>query len=171
MDSLFGTPGKRRDKYKVAINGLCCPDAALGTTYHELHRTRRSALNPFFSKQNVRGLEPVVQQCLHKALDRLDQNALSGKPMTMNLLYCATTSDIISGYCFGESYNNLDKEDLNEQFFSAQHDSGKGYHFACWNPWLIPTVTALPQRLVVMLMPEIEVLLTLMKVSTTSFKQ
>lgn len=85
--------------------------------------------------------------------------------MTMNLLYSATTSDIISGYCFGESYDNLDKEDLNESFFSTFHQAGKGYHFACWNPWLVPTVTALPQSIVALFMPQLEVFLNLVVVS------
>ncbi len=165
IDPIYGTAGKRRDKYKIAVNGFATPHAALGTTHHELHRARRSALNPFFSKQNVRRLEPVLQRCLHKVLGRLDGNVKSGKPIAMDLLYSATTSDIISDYCFGESYDNLDKEDLNQHFFSAFHEAGKGYHFACWNPWLVPTMTALPQNIVTLLMPQIQVFLDLVDVS------
>jgi cytochrome P450 len=166
IEPIYGTPGKRRDKYKIAITGFAAPNAALGTTHHDLHRRRRAALNPFFSKQNIRRLEPVLHKCLRKVLNRLAQNAESGEPLRMNLLYSATTSDIISEYCFGESYNNLDKEDLNEPFFSAFHEASKGYHFGSFNPWLVPTITALPQRMVVLFMPEVNVFLNLIKVRT-----
>ena len=119
IDQIYGTAGKRRHKYKIAVNGFATPNAALGSAHHDQHRSRRSALNPYFSKQSIRRLEPIIQRCLGKILGRLAQNAESGEPMRMNLLYSATTSDIISDYCFGESYNNLDMEDLNEPFFSA----------------------------------------------------
>ncbi|KAG4419362.1 hypothetical protein IFR04_007510 [Cadophora malorum] len=163
IDPIYGAPGKRRDKYKIAINGFATPNAALGTTYHDVHRLRRSVLNPFFSKQNVRRLEPVLQRTLRKVLGRLEKSAKSGEPINTNLMYSATTSDIISDYCFGESYNNLDKEDFNEPFFSAFHEAGKGYHFACWNPWLVPTVRALPQSIVALFMPKLDVFLDLVK--------
>ncbi|KAK0112469.1 hypothetical protein ONS96_001706 [Cadophora gregata f. sp. sojae] len=163
IDPIYGAPGKRRDKYKIAVNGFATPNAALGTTYHEVHRVRRSVLNPFFSKQNVRRLEPVLQGCLRKVLGRLERQANTKEPIVTNLMYSAVTSDIISDYCFGESYNNLDKEDFNERFFSAFRESVKGYHFACWNPWLVPTMRALPQSLVVILMPQVDVFLSMVK--------
>jgi cytochrome P450 len=164
IEPIFGTPGKRRDKYKIAVTGFGTPNAALGTAPHELHRARRAALNPFFSKRNIRLLEPVLQRCLGKILGRLEQSAKAGKPMKMNLLYSATTSDIISGYCFGESFNYLDKENLGEDFFTAFHEAGRGYHFACFNPWLVPTMRTLPQKLVILIMPDAEIFLNLVNV-------
>jgi cytochrome P450 len=164
IDPIFGAPGKRRDKYKIALNGFGTPTAALGTAHHDLHRRRRAPLNPFFSKQNIRRLEPVLQRCLGKLLGRLEQNAESGKPMRMNLLFNATTSDIISDYCFGESYNNLDKEDLNEPQVLAENENRLMFHFATFSPWLVPTINALPSRLVVFIMPAITMFIELGKV-------
>ncbi|KAL2065828.1 hypothetical protein VTL71DRAFT_3498 [Oculimacula yallundae] len=163
IDLIFGAPGKRRDKYKIAITGYASPNAALGTTHHELHRIRRTPMNPFFSKQNVRKLEPVLQRTLEKVLVRLERNSKTGEPMVTNLLYSATTSDIIWDYCFGKSQNNLDKEDFNEPFFAANHEAGKGYHFATWNPWLIPTLTAVPKRIALLLMPQLKTFIDLIE--------
>lgn len=164
IDPIFGAPGKRRDKYKVAINGMSAPNSALGTYHHDLHRARRSALNPFFSKANIRRLEPVLKQCLAKCLGRLERAGKEGTIMTAGLLYSAVTSDIISDYCFGESYNNLDKEDLNKEFFDAFHEASKGYHVGCWNPWIVPVMTALPQWVVRIIMPQIDVFINLVNV-------
>jgi cytochrome P450 len=164
IDPILGAPGKRRDKYKVQLNGAGAPLAAFGTEHHELHRRRRAPLNPFFSKQSIRRLEPVLHRCLEKILGRLARNAESGEPMKMNMLFNATTSDIISDYCFGESYNNLDKEDLNEPYFLEEHDSRLVFHFATFNPWLLPVVKTLPQKVAVFFIPGLKMFLEGMKV-------
>ncbi|CZT46526.1 related to trichodiene oxygenase cytochrome P450 [Rhynchosporium secalis] len=163
IDPIFGGPGKRRDKYKVAVNGYSAPYSGVGTRYHEVHRRRRAPLNPFFSKKNVRKLEPVLQRTLQKVLERLDRSSKSGEVMVTNTLYSAATSDIISDHCFGESSNNLDKEDLSKPYFSAFHDAGKGFHFITWNPWFVPTIEALPQWVVALLIPQLEIFLQLMQ--------
>ena len=168
IDQLYGTAGKKRDKYKIAVNGFATPNAGLGTIKHDLHRSRRGALNPFFSKQSVRRLEPILQRTLGKVLRNLAAAAKTGEPMRMNLLYSATTSDIIYDYCFGESSNNLDREDLNEPFFTAFTEAGRGFHFACYNPWFVPMLRTVPMNIMVILMPQIEVFLTLVQVGLNS---
>jgi hypothetical protein len=60
-------------------------------------------MNPYFSKQSIQRLEPILQRTLKKVMGRLAQNAESGEPIGMQLLYAATTIDIISDYCFGQS--------------------------------------------------------------------
>jgi hypothetical protein len=126
-------------------------------------------LNPFFSKQSVRRLEPILQRTLGKVLRNLAAAAKTGEPMEMNLLWSATTSDIIFDYCFGESTNNLDKEDLNEPFFTAYTEAGRGFHFACYNPWFVPMLKTVPMNIMVFLMPQIEVFLQRVQVSTSSY--
>lgn len=165
IDQLFGTAGKRRDKYKIAVNGFATFGSGLGTTKHDLHRSRRGALNPFFSKQSVRRVNPILQRTLAKVLRNLSAAANTDEPMKMNLLYSATTSDIIYDYCFGQSANNLDREDLNEPFFSAFTEAGRGFHFACWNPWIVPFMRLMPMKFMVIIMPQVEVFLNQVQVS------
>jgi hypothetical protein len=167
IDQLYGTAGKKRDKYKVAINGFATKTAGLGTIEHDLHRSRRAPLNPYFSKQSIRRLDPILQRTLTKVLRNLSTAAKSGKVMGMNLLWSATTSDIIYDYCFGESTNNLDREDLNEPFFSASTKNSRGYHFASHNPWFIPVLTSVPMAVMIFLLPRLEVFLKLAQVSLT----
>ncbi|KAH8779103.1 hypothetical protein F5882DRAFT_297678, partial [Hyaloscypha sp. PMI_1271] len=79
------------------------PRAAIGTVPHDLHRSRRAPMNPYFSKQSIQRLKTILQRTLKKVLGRLAQNVESGEPMGMQLLYAATTIDIMSDYCFGRS--------------------------------------------------------------------
>jgi cytochrome P450 len=168
IDQVFGTAGKRRDKYKLTTNGLATPGAAIGTIPHDLHRNRRAPLNPYFSKQSIHRLEPILQRILRKVLSRLAKNAKSREPIGAQLLYAATTSDIISDYCFGQSSNNLDREDLNEPYFSAFTESIKGYHIATFSPWTVTLIRVLPTKVTIFLVPQLEVTLNRIKVSTDS---
>ena len=169
IDPLFGTPGKRRDKYKVTTTGYNTTAAALGTVPHDLHRSRRAALNPFFSKQSVRRLEPVLNQTLVKVLGNLSAAAKSGEPLNIHLLYNAATSDIIYDYCFGDSPNNLDRADLNEEFFTAFHEASKGYHAGCYIPGLFAVAKTLPIRVMAWLVPGVFVFRNLILVRENSF--
>jgi cytochrome P450 len=156
LDQVFGTAGKRRDKYKLTTNGLAAPGAAIVTVEHDLHRSRRAPLNPYFSKQSIQRLEPILQRTWKKVLECLVRNAKSGEPMRMQLLYAATTSDIISDYCFGQSYNNLDREDLKEPYFTAFTEGVRGYYLLSTFSWLPSLMRALPLRLAIFLFPLIK---------------
>jgi cytochrome P450 len=165
IDQVFGIAGKRRDKYKLTTNGLATPGAGIGTISHDLHRNRRAPLNPYFSKQSIQRLEPILQRTLSKVLVRLARNAKSGESMGMQLLFAATTSDIISEYCFGKSFNNLDREDLNEPYFSTFTESVRGYHIATLNSWMFPVLRSLPISIAAALVPIIRVTLKRIRVS------
>lgn len=91
--------------------------------------------------------------------------------MRMNLLYMATTSDIIYDYCFGQSANNLDRADLNEEFFHAFHEAGRGFHFACYNPWFVPFMRIMPMEVMSFIMPDIRVFLELLVVGRDSLME
>lgn len=56
------TSSNRRDKSAWRAKGSGIPMSLLGSAPHDLHRMRRSALNPFLSMQNVRKLLPRIQE-------------------------------------------------------------------------------------------------------------
>ena len=153
IDQVFGTAGKRRDKYKLTTNGLAVPGAAIGAIRHDLHRSRRAPMNPYFSKQSIHRLEPIIQRTLKKVLGRLARKAESGEPIAMQLLFAATTSDIISDYCFGQSSNNLDREDLNAPYFTGFTEGVRAYHLLSTLPWLPSLLKALPLSIATVLLP------------------
>jgi cytochrome P450 len=170
LDQLFAGASKRRDKYKIACNGFATPGAGLGTIGHDLHRTRRAALNPFFSKQSIRRLEPIIQEALWKVLDRLSKHAKTGTPLHMNLVYSALTSDVINSYAFGLSESSLERPDLNEGFFKAFIDSAEGYHLTCYLPFLPDMYRSLPLPIVKLMFPKVTVFLALYQVMSINHR-
>ena len=144
------------------------PDSTVGTIPHDHHRSRRAALNPYFSKASIRRLEPVITQTLDNLLHRLDACAKSGEVIPLTAAYKAVTSDIITGYCFGESTGFLMWDDYNSPFFDAVAE----YFGLAWLmthvAWLGPLLNSIPVNVQIRLMPGLESLLRMQRVSTRS---
>lgn len=130
--------------------------ATFGTIEHKQHRLRRSALNPFFSKQMINRLEPTIQTVVEKLSSRLEEFRGTGKPVEMRATYSALTIDVITAYAFNESWNHLDSPDFKRDWFDGvQLMMGAG-NFMKQFPWLFNAVRVLPQSFVVWLSPTFE---------------
>jgi cytochrome P450 len=55
--------------------------SAFGTTDHRVHRLRRGAINPFFSKRKVNELQHLIQQHIKKLCDKLEKYRNTGVPI------------------------------------------------------------------------------------------
>ena len=80
---------------------------SIGTVDHDLHRSRRTPLNPFFSKASVAKILPWVKRIIDQLCDRLEQARISGEPINLKYCYSAMTTDVASEYCFSRSWNKL----------------------------------------------------------------
>lgn len=80
-------------------------ESALATIDHSQHRLRRSALNPFFSKQTGRNLQPVIEERVDALLDALTNyaNASYGQPLDVMYPFSAFTNDVINQYAFSRN--------------------------------------------------------------------
>lgn len=107
------------------LQGFYTPNAALGTEDHDLHKMRRMALNPFFSKQAVQRLEPMIQSKIDLLCKRLQEWALQERVLNVENATMALTTDIISEYSFGYSYNSLTQDDL-AAFWNSSFKEGMG---------------------------------------------
>ena len=79
---------------------------------HNLHRIRRSALNPFFSRKSVIDLIPIIRRPIDMLCDRLDDALKSGEILNMKYIYAAVTLDAINDYCFSTRPQNVLKSDF-----------------------------------------------------------
>ncbi|KAI1389790.1 cytochrome P450 [Hypoxylon trugodes] len=148
------SPKQRRERYQTILKTLQAAGSILATQDHDLHRKRRAVLNPLFSQQNVRRLEPVINDALANLFYRMDGWAKTGTPLRMNVAFRAATKDIIQAYAFGEGDKCLDKEDFNTEFFDIMAPSALahvGTHFY----WLATFLTNIPPKIMISLVPKI----------------
>lgn len=95
MMKLYVGPSTRRTlKYEWVVRGFDPPNFTFSTISHELHRSRRGAVAPFFSKALVQQLKSSVETMIQKLVKRLDK--LNGTGTVINLIdmYPGLTSDI-----------------------------------------------------------------------------
>jgi cytochrome P450 len=97
-DQLYvGSSVRRTNKYHWAVRGFGPTVASFSTVSHDLHRIRRGALAPFFSKASVAQLEPTVQAVIAKFVLRLKGLQGSGTPINLIDAYSALTNDVRTG--------------------------------------------------------------------------
>lgn len=77
-----------------------------------MHRVRRAALNPFFSKQSVGHLENIIQLSIDRLYFRLGCFVDSGLPVNLSDAFTAVSGDVISSYTFGKSYNLVEQDEF-----------------------------------------------------------
>lgn len=64
-------------------------------------------------------MEGVILETTQKLLRRIQQAGEIGSIMSLDLVFRATTCDIITGYCFGLSSGYIDHEDYNKPYFDG----------------------------------------------------
>lgn len=81
---------------------------------HDLHRLRRSAINPYFSKRSITAVEPLIKTKI-SLLGKIFHNHLTDStPVDLRVVFSSLTLDIISDYCYGESFGALTDDKLAE---------------------------------------------------------
>jgi hypothetical protein len=135
----------------------------LATVDHDFHRKRRTVLNPYFSQQNVRRLEPMINDTLAALLYRMDGWAKIGTPTQMNIAFRAATKDIIQAYAFGEGKKCLDMEDCNVAFFGIMTPQ-RVCHLGTYVYWLAAIMANLPPSITIALIPRVAVFARFMEV-------
>ena len=130
--------------------------AAVGTVDHDVHRLRRAALNPFFSKKSIADLEPVIQAQVDKLCSRLGE--CKGQVVNLSDALACLSGDVISDCAFGETYGLLDGPDFAPEWRSFMMDLSLGTHLMkqfgsvyqlimTIVPWLLPLLHPLSRKL------------------------
>jgi len=94
IEKLYSGPGKRRHRWDWSTNQFGLPQSMFGTNDHDLHRIRRAAVNPFFSKGAVRKLQPIIDERINALLTRFREFQASGSLITLNYAFAAYTNGL-----------------------------------------------------------------------------
>ena len=122
--------------------------STFSTVPHDLHRRRRAAINPSFSKAAIYRLEPDIQALLNQLCKRLKEYQNSGKPAHLGPIFSALTTDVITGYAFGKSYECLQAPDFAPQLYKAIQANTKTSVLSKQFPWMVPLSRKLPHWIV-----------------------
>ncbi|OKL59761.1 hypothetical protein UA08_04503 [Talaromyces atroroseus] len=137
----------RLDKSRYFYCMLGNPKASFGTISAELHRIRRSALNPFFSQQAVSKFSTHIQAIVNRFVRRIETCTDRGESIPLSYAYRCVTVDIISEYIFGHQFNLLDRPDWGREFYSAWRSLWELSPTIRQFPWMLDAFMAMPRWL------------------------
>lgn len=115
------SPGAIRRIEKPKAFAECFGPTSMGfsTVSHELHKIRRSALNPYFSKRSIAEYAPIIQSVVNKFCTRLEDATQTGVLVNLKYGYAAMTTDVINEYCFSRTHNAVLTPDFNVGFYES----------------------------------------------------
>ncbi|KAL9616019.1 MAG: hypothetical protein Q9160_009065 [Pyrenula sp. 1 TL-2023] len=153
LDEVFNfSNGKTNKSYREA-NAFGPFPAITGTEEHDLHRTRRAALNPFFSRKTVLEKLQHIPPIIESLCNRLTDASKTGERINLKYAYSALAMDVVTEYCFSKPANTVFILDFNRK---ANDDLHKFLKFVLWNthfPWLMPALYSVPEWLARLIHP------------------
>jgi cytochrome P450 len=83
------------------------PTSAGMTVEETVHRRRRGAMNPFFSRASIDSQIPTICKKIERMCMRLDELKGTGVVLDLESIYLALTTDVLTQCSYGYSYNYL----------------------------------------------------------------
>jgi hypothetical protein len=119
--------GSKYAKYPRFYDATGLPYSAFATCPNDMHRLRRGALNPFFSRKMVLQLEEIVQDKAEKLCAIVSRKLSVGEAADLHHGFRAVSIDVITDYAFDRCYNLLDSPDLGVHFFTMIRRTGPSF--------------------------------------------
>ncbi|RDW79820.1 cytochrome P450-18 [Coleophoma cylindrospora] len=149
-DTLYAsTSTNRKDRWGWYAAGLGIPNSTLGTVEQGLHRRRRAAMSPFFSKQNVQKLQPTIKERANMLVSRLEKLCNSGEVVVMS-----HEIDVVMQYCFGKSDHRLEAEGFDPSFHKTSFSAGTAGNLMRNMNWIMKLTKSLPESISMKMSPE-----------------
>ncbi|KAL2060745.1 hypothetical protein VTL71DRAFT_9387, partial [Oculimacula yallundae] len=155
-EKLYAGPGKRRHRWDWMTAQFGMPQSMFGTNDHDVHRIRRAAVSPFFSKGAVRKLQPMIEERIEALLNRFRGFQTSGEPILLNYAFSAYTNDIAQEYAFARSDHRVDQDDFEPTFHDASVAGSTGGALIKQWPWILPIMQSLPDSFMTWLDPNMK---------------
>ena len=145
------------DRIKEHENKFNMPYATFSTVDGALHKSRRAALNPFFSKGRIQSRGPTIQSLTDKVLDRIIKKyGGTNKELTLNDMFGCLIGDIIMDLAFSHSYNMIETEDFKHPFTESTKETVGMVHWVTHLPWIVPLTNAFNEDLLMSLAPALK---------------
>ena len=93
LDEIYAGGSRNREKYEFQLRTLPVPFSMGASRTHDLHRKRREALNPFFSKRSVLHLESMVKTKAQKLARVFEDHMTAGTTVNLSSVYYAFANE------------------------------------------------------------------------------
>ena len=141
-------------------------NATFTTPGHDLHRLRRTAIAPCFSKRNVQEKAPFIQSQVDKICARVgNEYAGTNDALILDDVFTCYAADVVFYYFFRQSYRFLDKPNFECPFAQSMKGFKSMAHSSAQFPWIPWLANQLPEFLVLFLQPPLAAIIQMQNVS------
>ena len=143
-DVLYTGYMQKRDKWAWSAKVFTNPGSVFSTVPHDLHRLRRASLNPFFSKRSVSSFAGTIQETTERLCIRIREHMVLGTPVHMTRAWSSLTTDVITDYAFGKSFNCVTKPEFAPDWYAMINTPSKLSPIVLHFGWLLILVVNMP---------------------------
>ncbi|KAF3483738.1 cyrochrome P450 [Arthroderma uncinatum] len=150
-----------RDKNYYYLKPFDFPLSAFGTVSHHVHRLRRGAMNPFFSRGKVLQQESLIQGLVQKLCSRIVQFGAMESIVPLSLGYTCLTTDLITTFTMDRCYGYLDAPDWYPNWGQVLRDASEMSMVSRQVTWVLSLLKLLPKSITMSLNPGLKLFYTL----------
>jgi cytochrome P450 len=145
FDVLYAGPGHVRNKWERSNRANGSPGSVASTVQHDLHRLRRGALNPFFSKKAVTALQEITRNKVDEMCMRMKDYSGQDKILDLGTAFTAVTLDVITKYCYDSCLNCVSQPDFAPQWKKLMGGLFEPVPVTKHFPWVLKILQSLPR--------------------------
>lgn len=93
LDEIYAGASRNRERYEFQLRTLPLPLSMGGSRTHDLHRRRRDALAPFFSRRSVIETESMIQSKIEQLARVFERHRDSGTVINLSSTYYALANE------------------------------------------------------------------------------
>ncbi|RYP24206.1 hypothetical protein DL765_000701 [Monosporascus sp. GIB2] len=149
QDEIFAVGGRKRNKPEHQVRNSVISLSGFATADHDHHRLRRLPLAKYFSRGHISQLEPVIQKLVQKLCSKLLGESGKQGPLNVTMAYSCFTSDVISDFCYGQSFRFLDQDTWEPNFLAPLHAQLKTVYISKFIKYMPEDMALLVQTLMI----------------------
>ncbi|KAF5120172.1 Cyrochrome P450 monooxygenase [Metarhizium anisopliae] len=153
-ETVYALRGKR-NKDPWFTSNFAVPKSSFGTLSHDVHRSRRSLMAPYFSKARVQRIESTILAKVDKLVRRLEEFVHSQQPLKLDPVFSCLLVDIVSEYTNYKCFNYLDSPDFQPIWADTTKDLSECAMMSRNLPGVFGILACLPRRLVKQIYPKL----------------
>ncbi|KAH8704309.1 cytochrome P450 [Phaeosphaeriaceae sp. PMI808] len=144
----LATAQRKSDKYPFFTRFMGLDLCVFATVEHDLHRKRRAALLPFFSKASVRRLQPVITERVDVLLGRMKEFRGTQRVLNASRMFSALTNDVVNLYSFARCDYRLEDPNFDPWARDASLAGANSANFMKHAPWINQLLKKLPESVI-----------------------
>ncbi|WEW62046.1 hypothetical protein PRK78_007546 [Emydomyces testavorans] len=152
-----------RDKYHYYVKPFDFPLSSFGTENAQLHRRRRAAMNPFFSRGKVLRQEALLQELIQNFCNRIEDFRRSGKVAPLSLGFTCLSTDLITSFVIGRSYRYIESPDWHPYWGQTLRSASEFGVVLRQLTWTLPILKSIPRSWAVAVNPGLALFFNLAK--------